>query len=157
MRTLSSYVYEISEGLSQMGASDRSGVGLEIDVALNAWADKAKAMNEAGGTVIFCGNGASATMAEHMSHDCFQNADLLTYTVSETSHLTAISNDLSFEDVFAYRIKKMCSADDMLITISSSGNSPNIVKAIGEARAKGMYVVTLSGMSPENQSRKRRP
>jgi len=84
----------------------------------------------------------------------FQNGGILTYTVSETSHLTAISNDLSFEDVFSYRIKKMCTENDMLITISSSGNSPNVISAIKAARGLGMFVVTLSGMSPDNKSRK---
>jgi D-sedoheptulose 7-phosphate isomerase len=93
-------------------------------------------------------------MAEHMSHDCFQNADILTYTVSETSHLTAISNDVSFGEVFAYRIGKMCGKNDMLVTISSSGNSPNIISAIRAAREKGMTVVTLSGKSADNESRK---
>jgi D-sedoheptulose 7-phosphate isomerase len=106
------------------------------------------------GTFYFCGNGASCTMAEHLSHDCFQNADLQTYTVSETSHITAISNDISYADVFAYRIGKAGKAADMLITISSSGNSPNVVKAIKTAREKGMYVVTLSGKAADNESRK---
>lgn len=88
-----------------------------------------------------------------MSHDCFQNADFLTETVSETSHLTAISNDISYEDVFAYRIEKMLGENDMLITISSSGNSLNIIKAIQTARKLGTFIVTLSGKKDDNRSR----
>ena len=106
------------------------------------------------GVFFFCGNGASATMAEHMSHDCFQNADFLTQTCSETAHITAISNDISYEDVFSYKIHKTLKEKDMLITISSSGNSPNIIKAIKTAKQLGAYVVTLSGKKEDNESRK---
>ena len=92
-------------------------------------------------------------MAEHLSHDSFQNADFLTETCSETSHITAISNDVSYEDVFAYRINKMLKEKDMLITISSSGNSPNVIKAIETAHKKGVFVVTISGKGADNRSR----
>ena len=148
------YTDEIISGIREAIASDGRNTVIEIGTALNAWVDKTKALAEDRGVVFFCGNGASATMAEHMSHDCFQNADLLTYSVSETSHITAISNDISFEEIFAYRIRKMCGINDMLITISSSGNSPNIIKAINAAREKGMYVVTISGKSKDNKARK---
>lgn len=84
-------------------------------------------------------------MAEHMSHDWFQNAKVNTYTVSETAHLTAISNDVSYEDVFAYRIERILTEKDILVTISSSGNSPNVIKAIEEAKKKGAFIVTVSG------------
>ncbi|MCL2226746.1 MAG: SIS domain-containing protein [Oscillospiraceae bacterium] len=92
-------------------------------------------------------------MAEHMSHDCFQNADMLTQTCSETSHITAIANDLSYEDVFSYRISKTLSEKDMLIAISSSGNSPNVVKAIKTAKELGVFVVTVTGKSADNTAR----
>lgn len=154
MPVLENYTDEITTGLKQIITTGQDGQSVTPDEAFEAWADKSREVEESRGTVFFCGNGASASMAEHISHDCFQNADLITYTVSEVSHLTAISNDLSFEDVFAYRISKMCDMDDMLITVSSSGSSPNIIKAISTAREKGMFIVTLSGKSPDNKSRK---
>jgi D-sedoheptulose 7-phosphate isomerase len=154
MRSLSSYIGEVEGGLRGASAADASGRPLGVDAALNAWAERARQAHDVRGTLFFCGNGASATMAEHMSHDCFQNAGLLTYTVSETAHITAISNDISYEQVFAYRIARMCGDTDMLIAISSSGKSPNIAKAVEAARAKGMFVVTVSGMSPGNDLRK---
>lgn len=153
MSLLSKYVDEVTKGLKDAVVTIAGGEEIEVSNALVLWSDKANSVSEVCGTVFLCGNGASASMAEHMSHDCFQNADLRTYTVSETAHLTAISNDISFEDVFAYRIAKMCESNDMLVTISSSGNSPNIVKAIKAAREKGIFVVTLSGMSADNKSR----
>ncbi|MCM1175023.1 MAG: SIS domain-containing protein [Blautia sp.] len=137
-----------------MIVTDKNGNQHTADEGYEIWADQARRIQqETGGLMFFCGNGASETMAEHMSHDWFQNAQINTYTVSETSHITAISNDLSYEDVFAYRINRICSERDMLITISSSGNSPNVLKAIQAAREKGTFIVTVSGKEADNKSR----
>lgn len=149
----SNYFSDIKEGLSKLIATDIEGNVLEADKALEKWADTCEEKRKQRGMFFFCGNGASATMAEHMSHDCFQNADFLTQTCSETSHLTAISNDISYEDVFSYRIGKMLKESDMLVTVSSSGNSPNVIKAIKTAKELGAFVVTLSGKKADNKSR----
>ena len=149
----SDYYADIHMGLSSLIATDGQGRVLDPDAALEQWADLCEEKRKQRGVFFFCGNGASATMAEHMSHDCFQNADFLTQTCSETSHITAISNDISYEDVFAYRIGKMLGEKDMLITVSSSGNSPNIVKALQKARELGVFAVTLSGKREDNASR----
>jgi D-sedoheptulose 7-phosphate isomerase len=148
------YCVEVAEGLNRAIATNAKRAELEFDNALNAWVERTKKLQDERGKLFFIGNGASATMAEHLSHDCFQNANLLTETVSETSHLTAIANDLSYEEVFSYRISKAAEPKDLLVTISSSGNSPNILKAIQTAKELGLFVVTFSGMSPENSSRK---
>ena len=149
----SDYYADIHMGLSSLIATDGQGRVLDPDTALEQWADLCEEKRKQRGVFFFCGNGASATMAEHMSHDCFQNADFLTQTCSETSHITAISNDISYEDVFAYRIGKMLGEKDMLITVSSSGNSPNIVKALQKARELSVFTVTLSGKREDNASR----
>jgi D-sedoheptulose 7-phosphate isomerase len=147
------YLHDISEAMRALIATDIVATEIDIDEALEKWADRAKRLWDERGHIFFVGNGASCTMAEHLSHDCFQNADLLTETISETAHLTAIANDLSYEEVFSYRISKSAEAKDMLVTISSSGNSPNIVAAIKTARECGLFVVTLSGMKANNKSR----
>ena len=149
----SNYFSDIKEGLSNLIATDSAGNVLDADAALEKWVDICEEKRKQRGVFFFCGNGASATMAEHMSHDCFQNADFLTQTCSETSHLTAISNDISYEDVFSYRISKMLKESDMLVTISSSGNSPNVIKAIKTATELGAFVVTVSGKKADNKSR----
>ena len=148
------YFEYVTNGLKEMKITDRAGRALEMQEGFELWARKAKEVRDKlQGLTFFCGNGASATMAEHMSHDWFQNAKMNTYTCSETAHLTAIANDLSYEDVFAYRIDRVLSEKDILVTISSSGNSPNIIKAIKAAKKKGAYVITFSGMKEDNQSR----
>jgi len=147
------YVNTVKEQLLQVYVTDDNGRGINVDDGLDLWSDYAKKTEDVGGLTFFCGNGASCTMAEHMSHDWFQNAKMNTQTCSETAHLTAIANDLSYEDVFAFRIGRILSDRDILVTISSSGNSPNIVKALHTAREKGAYCITLSGMEEDNKSR----
>jgi D-sedoheptulose 7-phosphate isomerase len=150
---LTTYTAEVTEGVNQTVATGQNGV-FDTQTAFDKWTRLVQDRKAKGGVFFFCGNGASCTMAEHLSHDCFQNADMKTYTVSETSHITAISNDISYEDVFAYRIGKIGAENDVLIAISSSGNSPNVIKAIETAREKGMFVVTVSGKGGDNKSRK---
>lgn len=150
---INTYTSDICYALSNLVATNRSDEASNPDCALELWVDATKSVKDKRGTVIFIGNGASASMAEHMSHDCFQNADLLTMTCSETAHITAIANDISYEDVFSYRIGKAATSKDMLVAISSSGNSPNVVKAIKAARDIGLFIVTVTGKSADNKAR----
>ncbi len=144
----------IRDGLANMIVTDKSGKEIDHDNAFELWAEKAyEIQQKTKGLIFFCGNGASATMAEHLSHDWFQNGVVNTTTCAETSHITAISNDLSYEDVFAYRIKRILSENDMLVGISSSGNSPNIVKAIQTAKDNGAYTISVSGKGQDNKIR----
>lgn len=148
------YTALIQKGLQDMIVTDNLGRKLDVDYGLAVWADRAYELRQiTGGLIFFCGNGASATMAEHMSHDWFQNAVINTTTCAETSHITAISNDISYEDVFAYRVKRILSKRDMFVGISSSGNSPNIIKAIQAANDNGTFSISVSGKKPDNKIR----
>lgn len=149
------YFNIIRKGLEEMVVTDSTGTELDFDCGLKLWIDKAYELQQkTKGLIFFCGNGASASMAEHMSHDWFQNAAVNTTTCAETAHITAIGNDLGYEEVFAYRINRILSEKDMFVGISSSGNSPNIVKAIEAANQKGAYTISVSGKSSDNKIRK---
>jgi len=76
-----------------------------------------------------------------------------THAFSNSALLTAMGNDLGFEEAFAAPLSWYAQSGDLLVTISSSGNSANIIKTIETARSKGMSVVTLSGLKPDNKSR----
>ncbi len=151
---LNVYFEDVQKAILDMQVTDLEGKPVSSENALMYWTAQAEETRKRRGLFFFCGNGASETIAEHLSHDCFQNADFLTQTCSETSHITAISNDISYEDVFSYRIGKVLQKGDMLIAISSSGNSPNIIKAVDTARRQSAYVVTLSGKGADNKLRK---
>ena len=150
----SKYMAAVLPGLQNLQITVREESLQSVDEGLSIWSEWVKQVSENKGLIFFCGNGASATMAEHMSSDWFQNAKVNTCTCSEIAHLTAISNDFSYEDVFAYRIQRVLTERDMLIAISSSGNSPNIVKALNTAKEKGAYCITITGMHEDNKARK---
>ena len=103
--------------------------------------------------MYFVGNGASAAMAAHMSADASKNGKIKAQCFNESSFMTAIGNDISYDEVFSYPLARYANDGDVLITISSSGNSPNIIKAIEVAKSKNMTIVTLSGINDDNKSR----
>lgn len=148
------YFQLIREGLGRMIVTDKEGKVLSHERAFDIWADRAhKVQSENKGLIFFCGNGASASMAEHMSHDWFQNAVVNTTTCAEVSHITAISNDIDYAHVFSYRIERILSEKDMLVGISSSGNSSNIVNAVEAAKKNGAFTITVSGKKEDNKIR----
>lgn len=149
------YLNELQNGIQRLIVTDQNGRSMTAQEAIDLWSIRAKKVrDELKGLIFFCGNGASATMAEHMSHDWFQNAEINTTTCAETAHITAISNDFSYDDVFSYRICRVLSERDILVTISSSGNSSNIIKALEAGKKKGAYCITFSGKGDDNKLRK---
>ena len=92
-------------------------------------------------------------MACHFSADLAKNARVRTQVFTDPSLLTAIGNDLCYADVFAEPLKWYGRESDLLITVSSSGNSPNVVRALKVAREKGLRSVALCAMGPDNASR----
>jgi D-sedoheptulose 7-phosphate isomerase len=106
-----------------------------------------------GGKAIFVGNGGSASIASHMAVDFSKNAGIPAMAFNDGVTLTCLGNDLGYEQVFARQIEMYGRADDVLVAISSSGNSANILNAVAAARALGMPVLTLSGFAPDNRLR----
>lgn len=104
-----------------------------------------------GGKIIFCGNGGSAADSQHLAAELtgrFINdrRPLAAMALStDTSALTCISNDYAFEEVFARQVTGLGRKEDLLIGISTSGNSENIIRAIEEANKLGMHTVGLLG------------
>ena len=107
-----------------------------------------------GKNLLIIGNGGSMAIAEHMAVDFTKNAKLRTFTLSNTSLLSAYANDFHYEAVFQKMIEDYGCFGDVLIAISSSGASKNILNACEIAKAKKMSIITLSGFSEENPLRK---
>lgn len=106
-----------------------------------------------GGKLLFCGNGGSAADAQHMAGE-FVNRFLLerpplpaVALTTDTSVLTAIGNDYGFDQVFEKQVQALAQPGDVLMAISTSGNSDNIVRALKAARDKGVTTIGLSGNS----------
>ena len=103
------------------------------------------------GKILSCGNGGSASDAQHFSAELVgrferERPELPAISLStDTSLLTAIANDYAFEQVFAKQVRALGAKGDVLLAISTSGNSPNIVAAIVAAHEREMRVVALTG------------
>lgn len=121
-------------------------MGPELDKALAMVRETVRR----GGTLYFCGNGGSAADAQHLATEYVVRymrtrrpypAVALT---TDTSLLTAAANDLGFDEVFARQVEALAKPGDLLIIHTTSGNSPNLLRAAEAARAKGVPVLALS-------------
>lgn len=147
------YVAALSELLGRVIATDEKGRALGNTQAFRAWHETTLRTGAQGGTTFLIGNGASASMASHIAADVAKGARLRTQVFTDLSLLTAVANDIDYEEVFATPLAWSMGAGDQLVAISSSGNSANIVRAIEVARERGGHVVTLSAMEEDNAIR----
>ncbi|PIJ41092.1 D-sedoheptulose 7-phosphate isomerase [Tatumella sp. OPLPL6] len=126
---------------------------LSQDANLNAIQQAAEllaASFKQGGKVLSCGNGGSHCDAMHFAEELTgrYREDRPGYpaiAISDVSHLSCVSNDFGYEFVFSRFIEAVGQTGDVLLGISTSGNSGNIIRAINAARSKGMKVITLTG------------
>ncbi len=148
------YIESIDRSLKGLVVTDASGRVHDSEAGMEQWVALTERARERRGRHYFAGNGASAMMASHMSVDSTKNGGLPSHAFNDVAYLTAIGNDFGYDEVFSFPLEQYGGVDDLLITISSSGNSPNVVRALESARKLGMARVTLSGMKPDNASRK---
>lgn len=105
----------------------------------------------AGGKILSCGNGGSAGDAQHFSSELLNRYKMerpplaAVALTTDSSTLTAIGNDYSYDLVFQKQVQALGRAGDILLAISTSGNSANVVEAIKTAHERGMYVIALTG------------
>lgn len=126
-----------------------------VDAARLAEAARLLADAYRGGAAVYvCGNGGSAAISNHLVCDHLKGTQtdtlLLPRVVSLSANLetlTAIANDIGFEDVFVYQLRTLARVGDVLITISSSGESENIVRAARWARTNGLRLIAMTGFA----------
>src|SRR5690606_14176050 len=97
------------------------------------------------GIVYVIGNGGSAGIASHFSADLIKACQVPSQTLFDSNLLTCLSNDWGYEQVFSYPLTKLLKSYDLLVAISSSGKSPNILSAAQTAHDKSTPIITLSG------------
>jgi D-sedoheptulose 7-phosphate isomerase len=103
--------------------------------------------------VMFIGNGGSAGICSHMAIDFTKNGGFGALAFNDGAALTCLGNDLGYDQVFAKQVQMHGRSGDLLIAISSSGNSVNILNGVAAARARGCVVATFSGFKPDNRLR----
>lgn len=133
---------EIADNFTKLAA-----LADEIAAAGALWARALRA----GGKVLFCGNGGSAADAQHLAAELVgryireRPALAGIALTTDTSALTAIANDYGYDAVFARQLRGLGRPGDVLVALSTSGNSPNVLAAIAAAREIGVSVIGLTG------------
>jgi len=137
----------LTESRDALAAADTS----EFSATLIKIADALTAALRAGGKVMLCGNGGSAADAQHIATELMGRYESEREPVAalalttDTSALTAISNDYGFEHVFARQVRGLGKKGDVLIGLSTSGKSPNVLAALDAAREMGIVTIGFTG------------
>ena len=144
---------ETTRAYLRESADIKRRTGEECEDAILAAADLIAQTFRAGAKVLLCGNGGSAADCQHMATEfvsrltkSFERPGLPAIALTtDTSFLTAFANDCGFDGVFERQVQALGRPGDVLIGISTSGNSPNVVRAVRYARTAGLRSVVLTG------------
>jgi D-sedoheptulose 7-phosphate isomerase len=149
----------MSTPLEQIRASLEALAGLAARVSADqaeeiaAIADRYEAALRGGGTLFFAGNGGSAADAQHLAteyvvrYQTTRPAMRAIALTTDTSLLTACANDLGFDEVFSRQVEALAEPGDLLVLHSTSGESPNVIRAAQAAKARGVTVIAFLGKS----------
>src|SRR5690606_15470472 len=121
--------------------------------ALKQAHDLIRKTKQNGGIVYVIGNGGSAGIASHFSNDLMKALQIPSQTFYDSNLLTCLANDIGYQNVFSYPLDLMLKPQDLLVAISSSGESPNILNAGEIARSHNAALMTLSGFNASNPLR----
>jgi len=147
------YYNFLRDTLAATQVSDRDGRTFSQEVAASLVIAWARETHAEGRKLIFIGNGGSAAIASHMATDYSKNGGMRALCLNDGAMLTCLGNDYGYEQVFAKQIELFAQEGDLLIAISSSGRSPNILNAVAAAEQRGCRIVTLSGFGADNPLR----
>jgi D-sedoheptulose 7-phosphate isomerase len=147
---MSSTTDEIRRQLNE-SAQVKQSFSAELIQRIAAFAEKSSATLRAGGKIVFFGNGGSAADALHLSAELVvrlraERPGLAALALTTNpSVLTAAGNDYGFERIFSRQIESLVEAKDVVVALSTSGTSPNIVRGAEAARERGAFLVALTG------------
>ena len=148
----SSYLQELAELARGAKATDRVGATLSLDEGAER-AVQLLLATAGSGKVMAIGNGGSAAIASHLQNDICKAVGLRGLVFNEQPLLTALANDDGYEAVFETPVRLWAETGDVLVAISSSGRSPNILRAAQVGAEQGCEVITLSGFDEDDPLR----
>jgi len=147
------YLESLSRVYTEISVADAKGAAVDLDDAVHTLTALIQTRTADGRKVIFVGNGGSAAIASHQAIDYWKNGGLKAIAFNDPAWLTCLANDYGYPAVFAAPIRMFADAGDVVMAISSSGRSVNILNAVRAARERQCSVVTLSGFAPSNDLR----
>jgi len=151
---LDRWIGALANAMRTAEVTDRTSKKITLEQGCQWVRKSAHDVHDAGNKIIFVGNGGSAGIASHLAIDFSKNGGLRALAFNDPSALTCLGNDLGYENVFAKQLEFHARPGDLLVAISSSGRSPNILGAVNMARQRDCKVVTYSGFSESNELRR---
>lgn len=148
-----SYFAELNRLCVETQVSDLAGRTLELDAGFAWIARRTRATADSGNSMYFIGNGGSAGIASHQAIDYANNGRVRALALNDSAALTCIGNDHGYAHVFSRQLEIHGRDGDLLVAVSSSGQSPSILNAVETARERGMAVATFSGFRADNPLR----
>ena len=152
MTTASSYFAGIARVFERIEVTGQKGAAYSFDEGLARAVDLVRSLRTRGKALLI-GNGGSAAIASHMHNDLCKMVGVRAMCLTETPLMTALANDHGYEAVFHTPITMWADRGDLLIAVSSSGESNNIVNAALEATGRGCRLLTMTGFKPGNRLR----
>ena len=149
-KPITHYYEEFNKFVGQISVKDNKGKDISFADGAELFIDVIMKQHSKGKKLILIGNGGSAGISSHMAVDFWKNGGIKAIAFNDASLLTCISNDYGYEHVFAKPIEMFAEEGDVLIAISSSGKSKNILNGVKAADKKGCETITLSGFSADN-------
>jgi len=148
-----SFFHDLYAALEKVQYTGPQGERLDRAAAYELTLQLAEKATEHGGKLMFIGNGGSAAIASHMAIDFTKNGQMPAVCFNDGAALTCMGNDFGYEEIFARQLHFHARPGDVLFAISSSGTSPNILRAAAVARERGCSVITMSGFKADNPLR----
>lgn len=149
-----SYLKELGNLFLQIKVTDPKGSAISLDEGIEKSIGLIEKCANANKKIMMIGNGGSASIASHISVDFWKNGGIRATAFNDSSLLTCVGNDFGYPYVFEKPIEMFSDPDDVLIAISSSGKSENILNGVKAAKSKKCPVITMSGFKPDNPLRK---
>jgi D-sedoheptulose 7-phosphate isomerase len=147
---ITAYFAEIGRVCTSVKVTDGEGRPLSLRAGFDWVAERARLAHESGHKMILIGNGGSAAIASHQAIEFLKNGGIRALALNDGASLTALANDLGYANIFAEQLRMHGQPGDLLVAISSSGQSTNILKAVETARAHDMAIATFSGFQAAN-------
>ena len=154
MRNAGEYLKNLKNLFDEIVVTGADGQLYPFDKAVDSSIRMIVNLAAANRKLLFIGNGASASISSHIATDFWKNGGIKAVAFNDSSLLTCISNDYGYEHVFEKPIDMFADKDDVLMAISSSGQSENILRAASTAKKKRLQIITFSGFDEDNPLRK---
>jgi len=152
-KNMTDYLQSLNQLMLQTEVTNLAGAAITLEEGADRAIEMIVQMKSASGKVMLGGNGGSSAIVSHVQNDLSEAAGVRSMVFTEEPVLTARANDYGYGSVFERPIELWAEPGDLMVTVSSSGQSENIIRALSMAREKRCSLITFSGFKPDNPSR----